>query len=301
MFTAKLDDVRLVPMSNDHALPLFNIVRHDRRYLGKWQNWPKTVLSLDDMYRMVQHSELKISQNNGFDSTIFYKGQIVGKIGLVYISREMRTTEIGYWQSKNAQGKGIMTRAAHLITSFALATMGLERVYIRCAEANVKSAAIPDRLGYTYEGVLPDPVWIHKKFYPEVRFVMSAKTWLNQKMVYHITTRAEWEEAQKTGVYRAPSLDSQGFIHFSTLPQVVKVANAVYKGQDDLVLLCVDARLLIAPLRYEPPDTAIPAAHYEGELFPHLYGVLPVSAIMRVETLPTQSDGMFALPPYLDK
>jgi ribosomal-protein-serine acetyltransferase len=253
------------------------------------------------MYRMIDHSDLEISQNNGFDSTIFYHGQIVGKIGLVYITRETRTTEIGYWLAKNAQGKGIMTRASHLITSFALTTMGLERVYIRCAEANVKSAAIPHRLGYTYEGVLPEQVWIHKKFYAEVRFVMTAKTWLTEKMIYHITTRDEWDEAQKIGAYRAPSLASQGFIHFSTINQVVKVANAVYAGQKNLVLLCVDVRQITAPMRYEPPDPTIPAEHYEGELFPHVYGELNLSAVLRVDELPCGDDGLFALPPYLDK
>ncbi|MDZ4672786.1 MAG: GNAT family N-acetyltransferase [Phototrophicales bacterium] len=301
MFIAKLGDVRLMPMADDHAVALFNIVRNDRRYLAKWQNWPRTLLSLDDMYRMIEHSDLKISQNNGFDSTIFYRGQIVGKIGLVYITRETHTTEIGYWQAKNAQGKGIMTRAAHIVTSFALITMGLERVYIRCAEANVRSAAIPVRLGYTYEGVLPEQVWIHKKFYSEVRFVMTAKTWLTQKMIYHITTRAEWDEAQKVGAYRAPSLESQGFIHASSISQVIKVANAVYVGQKNLVLLAIDVRHIIAPMRYEPPDTSILAEQYEGELFPHIYGELNLSAVLRVDELPCGDDGLFALPAYLDK
>ena len=301
MFTAKLDDVRLVPMADDHAVPLFNIVKRDRRYLGKWQNWPRTVTTLDDMYRMIYHSDQKISQNNGFDCTIFYKGQLVGKIGLVYITHETNTTEIGYWLAKGAQGKGIMTRAAHLVTGFALVTMGLDRVYIRCAEANVKSANIPRRLGYTYEGVLPEPVWIHKRFFAEIRFVMTAQTWLNQKMIYHITTRANWEKAQQRGVYDAPSLLSQGFIHFSSLPQVLKVANAVYHGEKDLVLLAVEPRQLIHSVKFEPPDTQIPAQHYTGELFPHLYGELNLSAVLRVDDLRVGDDEMFRLPPYLDK
>lgn len=301
MLTAKLDDVRLMPMADEHALALFNIVRRDRRYLGRWQNWPRTITTLDDMYRMIHHSEQKIAQNNGFDCTVFYKGQIVGKIGLVYIMPDTRTTEIGYWQAKGAQGKGVMTRATHLITSFALTTMGLDRVYIRCAEENIKSAAIPARLGYTYEGVLPEKVFIHRKFYTEVRFVMTAKTWLTQHTIYHITSRLEWDEACALGEYRAPSLQSQGFIHFSDVSQILKVANAIYRDQKDLLLLAIDKRQLLAPLRYEPPDTSIPAEHYDGELFPHLYGGLNLSAVMRVDALPQNDDSMFRLPAYLDK
>jgi ribosomal-protein-serine acetyltransferase len=301
MFTGQLEDVRLVPMANDHAQALFNIVRRDRRYLGRWQNWPRSVLSIDDMYRMIQHSEQKIALHNGFDCTVCYKGQIVGKIGLVYINAETRATEIGYWQAKSAQGKGIMTRATHLITSFALTTLGLERVYIRCAKENIKSAAIPLRLGYTYEGVMPEPAFIHKKFYTEIRYVMTAQTWLRDKMIYHIAQRTAWDEAGALGMYRAKSLDTQGFIHFSRLSQVLRVANAVYRDDPDLVLLAVDVRQLSAPLRHEPPDPTIPAEHYVGELFPHLYGALNLSAVMRVDALPRQTDGSFYLPAYLDK
>ena len=278
------------------TLALFNIVRRDRRYLGRWQNWPRTITTLDDMYRMIHHSEQKIAQNNGFDCTVFYKGQIVGKIGLVYITPETLTTEIGYWQAKAAQGKGVMTRATHLITSFALTTMGLDRVYIRCAEENIKSAAIPARLGYTYE-----KVFIHRKFYTEIRFVMTAKAWLNQHTIYHITNRLEWDEACALGEYRAPSLHTQGFIHASEVSQILKVANAIYRDQKDLVLLAIDKRQLSSPLRYEPPDTAIPAEHYEGELFPHVYGALNLASVMRVDALPQADDGFFHLPTYLDK
>ncbi|MCU0479967.1 MAG: DUF952 domain-containing protein, partial [Anaerolineae bacterium] len=190
---------------------------------------------------------------------------------------------------------------AHLVTGFALTTMGLDRVYIRCAEANIKSANIPRRLGYTYEGVLPEPVWIHKRFFAEIRFVMTAQTWFSQKMIYHITSHTEWEKAQETGAYRTASLDSQGFIHFSSLAQVLKVANTVYKGATDRVLLAVDTRQLVHPLKFEPPDTTIPVRHYDGELFPHLYGELNLSAVLRVDDLRCDEEGMFRLPAYLDK
>jgi uncharacterized protein (DUF952 family) len=118
-------------------------------------------------------------------------------------------------------------------------------------------------------------------------------------MIYHITTGKEWNLAQKTGEYQAPSLDLQGFIHMSDLQQVTKVANAVYTAQSDLVLLCIDPKRLRILVKYEPPDTNIPAAHYDGELFPHLYGALNADAVVSVMDFPPGRDGTFTLPDCL--
>jgi uncharacterized protein (DUF952 family) len=83
---------------------------------------------------------------------------------------------------------------------------------------------------------------------------------------------------------------ADGFIHLSTAAQVVRVANARFAGAPDLVLLCVAADRLAAPLRYERGDPG------SDELFPHLYGPLEVDAVVRV--LPFEEGaGGFALPP----
>jgi uncharacterized protein (DUF952 family) len=111
--------------------------------------------------------------------------------------------------------------------------------------------------------------------------------------IFHITTQGEWDEAQAAGQYRAPSLESQGFIHFSTDEQVTRVADAVYAGQTGLIVLCVDAEQVVAPLRYEPPDPTIPAHHYDGELFPHLYGPLEVDTVVDTVPLGTDDNGKF--------
>lgn len=111
--------------------------------------------------------------------------------------------------------------------------------------------------------------------------------------LYHITTRPDWEAAQSTGQYSAPSLQTQGFIHLSQAEQVARVANAIYKGQTGLVVLCIDPDGLSFTVRYEPPDPTIPAHHYQGELFPHLYGPLNVSAVADVIDFRPDSSGEF--------
>jgi uncharacterized protein (DUF952 family) len=118
--------------------------------------------------------------------------------------------------------------------------------------------------------------------------------------IYHITSLASWKAAQTVGEYRTPSLESDGFIHFSRTHQVVDVANAFYFGEQGLVLLEVDTALLRADLRLElPGGLPPPEGSPPGERFPHLYGPLNLDAVVAVHDFPPRDDGMFALPPAL--
>lgn len=121
-------------------------------------------------------------------------------------------------------------------------------------------------------------------------------------MIYHISTASEWQHAQTEGAYRAPSLDSEGFIHCSTAAQVVPVANFLYKGQTDLVLLCIEPDQLTAEVKWEPPahpnpDDPVPTE--DAELFPHVYGPINTQAVTAVVDFPAGPDSQFALPPDL--
>jgi uncharacterized protein (DUF952 family) len=115
--------------------------------------------------------------------------------------------------------------------------------------------------------------------------------------ILHLTRRADWDAAKLAGRYEAASLHSEGFIHFSTADQVVRVANAFYSGQSDLVLLVVDPERITADLRWEAPaHPGISPDAPEGELFPHVYGPLNVNAVIRVIAFPPTNDGTFRLP-----
>ncbi|MEL6468353.1 MAG: DUF952 domain-containing protein [Cyanobacteria bacterium J06623_4] len=93
-------------------------------------------------------------------------------------------------------------------------------------------------------------------------------------MIFHITQQADWKAAQLAGEYRAPSLESEGFIHFSEAGQVAAVAARFYSGQAGLVLLETDCDRLTSELRYD----AVPG---HGR-FPHLYGPLNLDAVIAV-------------------
>jgi len=116
-------------------------------------------------------------------------------------------------------------------------------------------------------------------------------------MILHISSRAEWNEAQARGEYRAPSLDTEGFIHCSTQKQVVPVANAFYHGRTDLVLLVIDESRLKPGLKWEAPAGPPAAGISESESFPHIYGAINLSAVASVLDFAPDSSGEFVLPP----
>jgi uncharacterized protein (DUF952 family) len=117
-------------------------------------------------------------------------------------------------------------------------------------------------------------------------------------MVYHITSRQTWQEAQQRGDYQAESLATEGFIHCSTIKQVLPVAETFYKGQSGLLVLVIDPSLLASDLKWEPPSGGTPPPGVpEGDLFPHVYGPLNLDAIVKVIDLETNPDGKYTLPP----
>ncbi|HRK90323.1 MAG TPA: DUF952 domain-containing protein [Anaerolineales bacterium] len=110
-------------------------------------------------------------------------------------------------------------------------------------------------------------------------------------MILHITSKQEWLEAQARGEYVAPSLASEGFLHFSTDQQVLKVANAFYHGRTDLVVLVVDETRLKPEVRWEAPAGPPVETISEADLFPHVYGPLNLDAVESVLEFPPAADG----------
>jgi uncharacterized protein (DUF952 family) len=107
--------------------------------------------------------------------------------------------------------------------------------------------------------------------------------------LFHITTHAAWGEGASRGTYEGDTLRSQGFIHCSTEPQVVEVADRLFRGRTDLLLLVIDAAAISPEVRYE---------NLEGgaEQYPHVYGPLNRDAVTGTLPLPPGPDGRFTLP-----
>ncbi len=112
-------------------------------------------------------------------------------------------------------------------------------------------------------------------------------------MIYHITTESEWLHAKTIGAYKPSAFDREGFIHTSEAHQVLGVAHRYYQGQRDLVILCIDEHRVAAEIKREPATN--------NELFPHIYGLLNVDAVVSIVSFPLQADGTFELPSEIER
>lgn len=108
----------------------------------------------------------------------------------------------------------------------------------------------------------------------------------------HLAERHLWESARGRGSYLPAEWDRDGFIHLSSLHQLLTPANRFYRGRDDLVALVVDAHLLGAAVVWEAGTGTV-------ERFPHLYSALTPEAVLTEVTISAGPDGGFLLPPAL--
>ena len=108
-------------------------------------------------------------------------------------------------------------------------------------------------------------------------------------VILKICTAGEWAEAESRGRYDGSAVDAEdGFIHFSTPEQAPETAARYFADQADLVLVAVDPDRLGPALAWEPSRG--------GDLFPHLYGSLPLEAVIWEKDMPPGPDGTHILP-----
>ncbi|MGO4573749.1 DUF952 domain-containing protein [Microvirga sp. 2TAF3] len=108
-------------------------------------------------------------------------------------------------------------------------------------------------------------------------------------MIYKICSRLLWQEAEKVGIFSGAPIDAKdGYIHFSTGTQVRETAAKHFAGQDDLLLIAIEGKELGEALRYE--------SSRGGDLFPHLYAPLPLTAVLWVKPLLLGADGHHNFP-----
>lgn len=103
-------------------------------------------------------------------------------------------------------------------------------------------------------------------------------------LIYKIAPMSLWQEAERSGAFTGSPVDmADGSIHFSLRAQVEETAVKWFFGQAGLVLVAVDPDRLNDSLRFEPSR--------DGALFPHLYSVLPLDAVVFAKPLPLLGNG----------
>lgn len=170
-------NVALRSLSLADAEQFFKLVHENREHLGRWMFWVTTDYSLADAQRHINEALARSAAKNGFEAGIWFNGQLAGCVRYNYIDWTHKNTELRYWLGADFEGHGLATKACKALIDYAFRNLGLRRVEIRCMSENIKSRRIPERLGFTKEGVLRQVRWRGDHFVDHIVYGMLADEW----------------------------------------------------------------------------------------------------------------------------
>lgn len=145
------DGALLRRLTLDDLAEIWALVQAERDRIGVWMPWVEATKTIDDQRRWL---EGVVADERSVDGVgMFVDGAYVGGTGLM-IDGFGIVGEIGYWIGSGHEGNGLVTRSTRALIDVGFGERGLHRIVIRAGVGNVRSRAIPERLGFTQEGVL---------------------------------------------------------------------------------------------------------------------------------------------------
>ena len=137
-----------------YAEELFKLSDRNRNFLKEWLPWLDRITQESDTKDFLEAQLLKFQQGEALHVTIFYQNKLAGVVGYNEIDRANKIGYLGYWLGREYNGKGIMTQSVRELIEIGFDYYAFNRIDLRCAVANSRSRAIPERLGFTNEGII---------------------------------------------------------------------------------------------------------------------------------------------------
>jgi ribosomal-protein-serine acetyltransferase len=155
-------ELRLIGLSKSEEL--FQLLDANRAHIRPWHPWIDILRTVTDVERAITVWQQQHAMIRGFYAGIWSKGRFCGMINHLNVDWSNRWTALSYWLDAAHQGQGIMTACCRAMLSHAFNTWKLNRVTIECATHNTRSRAIPERLGFRFEGVIREVEWLHDRY-----------------------------------------------------------------------------------------------------------------------------------------
>lgn len=161
-------------LTTQDAPALFALTVRNRERLRRWMNWVDSVRDEEDTRQFVREALRRFRAGRSLQMGIWQGGSLVGTIGLFRGSSAEPEAEIGYWIDHSAEGKGLVTRATEAMTRYAFEQWRVQSVRIRVEPDNLRSRAIPERLGFRLREQVQEE-WTDGSTRTLLVYVMSAR------------------------------------------------------------------------------------------------------------------------------
>lgn len=142
----------LRPTTLESTSDIYHAIVRERNYLREWLPFVDFTKQESDTLAYVQG----VIDNQEIQYSIYDADKFLGRIGFNHMDSQNHKAEIGYWIIEEAQGKGIVTRSVKELLMMAFTELNLNKIVIRAGIENSKSRSIPERLGFTLEGIERD-------------------------------------------------------------------------------------------------------------------------------------------------
>lgn len=178
MLKLKVDDeIELDFYTEENAEEVFRVVKENYDHLYQWSPWLDENYSLNRAKDFAALCQKQFEEKTSIPLCIKLKGEIVGGTGYNNFNWEYKTTEVGYWLAKEHTGKGIITKSVWRLIIHAFEVLGLNRIVLKCVPTNEKSRKIPEKLGFTNEGIERQGGFHHGKFVDFIIYSLLADEW----------------------------------------------------------------------------------------------------------------------------
>jgi len=182
MFQRKVDDsIEIRQFEPRDAEIVFAVAHRNRAYLRQWLPWVDLTHSPKDVREFILRSLAQYHSNQGPNAGIWIDGEFAGSVGCHHIDWVNRACSIGYWVEEARQRQGIVTRCCRSLLDYLFDEVGLHRVVIQCGVGNTRSCAIPERLGFTREGVSREAEWVNDHWVDLIVWRMLETEWRGPK------------------------------------------------------------------------------------------------------------------------
>ncbi len=155
MFTLDVEkDLALSLVEPKFAAMYLDIVSRQRDYLSEWLAWPSHAESESFFHCFIKRSLHDYADGKSLVCAMISQHQLVGNVSLNTINRDLGKVDIGYWLSREHQGKGIVTKSVTKLVDLAFTGFDMQKAEISVAVDNQSSRAVCERLGFRLEGVI---------------------------------------------------------------------------------------------------------------------------------------------------
>jgi len=170
------DEITLVLAEERHAEAMTELIVRNHQRLARWEPWAEQPATLESTRTYIRSALDDFVRGRQISTIIAVGGRFAGRCGM-RINSYARSGDVGYWIEAEYAGRGVPSRCARALITAAFDELGLSKVDLRTSVENVRSRALAERLGFSYEGVLPRGLQLSSRADDVALYGVTARQW----------------------------------------------------------------------------------------------------------------------------